>query len=115
MTRSFHGTTTSYNILHRILDVDHQRPISKKEITKTYACLKFLLENNAFGAGVVKQLINEKRQPTMDTPLHLATSLPMQAFSRLLLRHGAERSLFASNFNGFTPGNFLETVRPRLK
>ena len=109
MSRSYNGTT-NYNILHRILEADHEAPISQEEITKSYGCLKFLLEDNATGGGAVKRLINEKKLPTLDTPLHLATSLPLQAFSRLLLRHGAGRSLFITNVNGFTPGNSSELV-----
>lgn len=103
MSRSYNGAT-SYNILHRVLEVDHEGPLSQEEMANSYGCLKFLLEDNASGAGAVKRLINEKKQPTLDTPLHLATSLPLPAFARLLLRHGAERSLFISNVNGFIPG-----------
>ena len=114
MSRSHDGTTgTSYNILHRILEVDHEDALSQEEMTKSYSCLKFLLEDNASGAGAVERLINEKKHPTLDTPLHLATSLPLPAFSRLLLRHGAERSLFIANVNGFTPGNFSKLIDPK--
>ena len=74
-------------------------------MTKSYDCLKYLFNNDDTShAEAVKRLLNEKMKPTLETPLHLTTLLPMPAFSRLLLRYGAGRSLFNTNISGIMPG-----------
>ncbi len=100
-----------YNILHILLgwDVDLWAQntdglLSCESIAKSFKCLKFLLEDPRCLGPDKDSVVNEANLPRKDTPLHLATSFPCQAFNRLLLENGAERSLFLVNTHGFKPG-----------
>jgi ankyrin repeat protein len=82
-------------------------------LTKSiYQILDLLIQKRP---GQVKKLINEHAQGK-NTPLHLACNHKGQELIKILLKHGADGSLFYANKEGEIPANLMltETLRYHL-
>ena len=77
-----------------------------------YQILNLLIQKRPFQ---IREMINKPSQGK-NTPLHLACNHKGQELIKILLKNGAEESLFYSNKEGEIPANWMltETLRYRL-
>ena len=102
------------NLLHVLLSDKYEKERESWPLTKLiYQILNLLIQKRPIQ---IKKLISEPVKQGENTPLHLASNHKGQELIKVLLNHGAERSLFSANKEGEIPANLMltETLRYHL-
>ena len=95
------------NIFHTLFSDKYDVDGSNWERTKLiYQILKLFFEKRP---DQIKEILNEPLMPRKDTPLHMACWHQGQELIKLLLSHGAGKSLFKQNTDGEIPANLMLT------